>query len=615
MGEAGGLEPLCWRRGGAPTSMHVWRPVPVRLRSMLETLGLAIEAVRQQYALIPGAVRGAVRTTEESDVAGAPRSEAAEAATAATAQARADADAASRAALRFGVSCVRPWVDALAASLDDLEALEALEARAPSSEGGAPSSSSSSSSGAALLAAFGVAAGHSSRTREEGRCVAVWHACLSLAQHVPRVCLLAATAPSSLPTSPDAPAGPLALHAPPAAVEANEIAQMCAALEALAQRAISRWARALSGRCLLALPRPAAPPPPCAAAAAAATATAPAAAPAAAPAEACAPSIPAPSAALPCQPGRIDWHAAPLGTSLAPSSVAATPAASSAAAAAAAPRPTIPLPHRPSDLLVRRVTWLLTGLHEAAAVALHPAALATLAQEARRAFAHEMQPVVAAALATSAAALPDSAMQLMFDLRYLDAALSAVHAPAAGGAARPGDDEAGGPTLRSLERSLVKLSEQIDLVAHRVADKPLQRAVQASLTSLGTLASPIRGAPLAPPTAMASMADAAERGIFRLPAPPCPRFSYLPVKTPPLHATPHAGGGATATAGHASAALPRGADADGQANASAVSGMLARVGGVLSSATRRTALGERMLGGLGLSAVGAREAGGAPPRT
>lgn len=89
-----------------------------------------------------------------------------------------------------------------------------------------------------------------------------------------------------------------------------------------------------------------------------------------------------------------------------------------------------------------------------------------------------------------------------------------------------------------------------------------------------------------------SAASAAEHPVLRL-APPCARFSLLPVQTPPLHAkrmrreAGGAGGGGTLSSHspHTAAAPTKeyGTDnADGSGGASAVTAVFARVGGVLS---------------------------------
>ena len=347
------------------------------------------------------------------------------------------------------------------------------------------------------------------------------------------------------------------------------------------------------------------------------------------------------------EPPRTHWRAVPLESG----------AASSGA--------TIALPQRPTDLTVGRVWLLLKELRLASAVPLHPTALAVFAQEAKVAIAEDFSNRVVkkvAAACEAASEIPDSLMQLLFDLRYLEHALGASQQPLPSStfsatatlvASVTGTSE---PSLASLQADLAKLAKRIDPIAQTLADKPLGHAVNASLSTLAALLHPLASVneqPLPKTHAQISSSDG-NGGIFRLP-PSCARFSPLPIQTPSLHAkriplqsaanesgadtvsarqrtisgagynsigSSGAAVSATAAAAAAAAASYLNADIDTRAFAS---GVLSKVGGVFSTAGARVsgaeatqrarervtgvtekvsvfagaALGGRVLGGLG----------------
>ena len=295
----------------------------------------------------------------------------------------------------------------------------------------------------------------------------------------------------------------------------------------------------------------------------------------------------------------------------------------------------IPLPQRPSDLTVRRVWSILREVRASGAAPLHTFALSILAQEARQALALEITPTVeqtTRSIDATATALPDSATQLLFDLRYLNAALAAAaEAPNTTTTTTTSD---GTTSLDQLEAELSRLSKRVDPISHTLADKPLGRAVRSSVESLSTLLNPLSvtssstpatsataAATSAPPPPQPQQAGSGDGGgMLRLP-PPCARFSLLPVQTPPLHSKrllgregasgERPGGSAGSSAAGSDAAKGDAADGEGAGGS-----IFARVGGVLSSATRgglkesvldglastsaaakATALGDKLLGG------------------
>jgi hypothetical protein len=285
---------------------------------------------------------------------------------------------------------------------------------------------------------------------------------------------------------------------------------------------------------------------------------------------------------------------------------------------------TIPMPQRPSDLCIGAVQKLVAEVYSAGIAPLYPRALAALAMAARSSFARALAPLADAETSREEmpSALPETALQLLFDLKYLDAVLPEQAAGATGGA-QP-TTRTGAASFATLITSLAQLSRQTDPIAHTLIDKPLTLAVAQSVASLGTLTAPLvacraRDArephvaagvrPAATPAVAAT--DGGDRCIFKLPAPSA-RFSHLPIQTPPLRSKhplrpavssiPAIGPGPAG----ASSAAAASSHPDSSAGPSAVSdlvrqgvsqglGGLARVGGVLSS----TGLGGRVLGGLG----------------
>jgi len=273
---------------------------------------------------------------------------------------------------------------------------------------------------------------------------------------------------------------------------------------------------------------------------------------------------------------------------------------------------TIPLPQRPSDAVVCMVWEVVRAVRTAGAAPLHPGALTALARAARAACAAALGGAVARAEESTdaaARALSDSVTQLRFDVRYLDAALDLGNTPPAPPSASPPAPASNEPpvaSLADLDDALSRLSKRVDPISHTLSQKPLAHAVRASVDSLTTALAPLTTPTAQPPPATtpptttttaaaaqpSSAASAAEHPVLRL-APPCARFSLLPVQTPPLHAkrmrreAGGAGGGGTLSSHspHTAAAPTKeyGTDnADGSGGASAVTAVFARVGGVLS---------------------------------
>lgn len=524
----------------------------------------------------------------------------------------------AKASLTFGIACARSMLATLEASLPALD--DAQDGHGWAKGGGQ-----------ATLCRGGDQKRADARERaEENAALAVWHACKALAQQLPRVCFLAMCSPASakeldmlgLATSAagtSEPGNERGVSANDALVLPDEAKELCERLQAVAGRALQAWARLLSRRCIRTAAVPSS------AAATAATVT-------------------AQITEVTKEPPRIHWRAVPLESG----------AASSGAA--------IALPQRPTDLTVGRVWLLLKELRLASAVPLHPTALAVFAQEAKVAIAEEFSSRAVkkvAAACEAASEIPDSLMQLLFDLRYLEHALGASQQPLPSSsfsatatfvASATGTSE---PSLASLRADLAKLAKRIDPIAHTLAEKPLGHAVNASLSTLATLLHPLASVneqPLAKTHAQISSGDG-NGGIFRLP-PSCARFSPLPIQTPSLHAkrvplqsaanesgadtvsarqrtisgagynSSGAAVSATAAAAAAAAASYLNADIDTRAFAS---GVLSKVGGVLSNAGARVsgaeatqrarervtgvtekvsvfagaALGGRVLGGLG----------------
>ena len=162
----------------------------------------------------------------------------------------------------------------------------------------------------------------------------------------------------------------------------------------------------------------------------------------------------------------------------------------------------------------------------------------------------------------------------------------------------------------------------MDPIAHTLTEKPLARAVTASVDALvtllsplatppaGTLGKPVRAAPLAGAAEAAGGPAGGEGGMLRLP-PPCARFSLLPVQTPQLRhqaagqAADSALGGGGASNRDDEYDDARAEGGEGGAGA-AVTAVFARVGDVLSS-VKSGGLGGSVLGsGLGGSVLSGR---------
>ena len=123
-------------------------------------------------------------------------------------------------------------------------------------------------------------------------------------------------------------------------------------------------------------------------------------------------------------------------------------------------------------------------------------------------------------------------------------------------------------------------------------------------------ATPAAAAAATPPTGVARedpTADRADRVILELP-PPCPRFSHLPVQTPPLYSKRHAAANAvpaTPAASAASATALPSPSVDSLGSSAAVTAL--RQGGTalkeglggLAQGVLSSGLGGRVLGGLG----------------
>ena len=250
----------------------------------------------------------------------------------------------------------------------------------------------------------------------------------------------------------------------------------------------------------------------------------------------------------------------------------------------------LPLPQRPSDTCAARVWSLLRALRSSAAAPLHPAMLRAVASHAQSAIALAMEAPVACACAGNSA---DRLMQLALDLGFLEAALGSA-APAGSPAAAPA-----APSLASRRQAVSAKLRSLDPIAHAVAERPLAAAAAAAAASLGTLLAPLSAAAepppaagrlhaSAPPAAAAAAAPSAP-SLLELP-PPCARFAYLPVQTPPLHGRAAAlGGGAAAGGGvpgtPSATAGRHEREATDEATASdRVSSVLSRVGGIVGGA-------------------------------
>jgi len=210
----------------------------------------------------------------------------------------------------------------------------------------------------------------------------------------------------------------------------------------------------------------------------------------------------------------------------------------------------IMLPHQPSEHVLGPLWGLLGRLRACGVGGMQPRLLASVLRHARAAFADGLAATVDANAAADAAGRPseqamDVATQVQFDLTYLRAALCertppADHAAALGLAAPPAAPTAAAtaPTLEALAR---RNSSNLDPISWAVSEAPLQAKAVAALGGVSALLGSLHpeltahmhsggggGGPAA-----AAAAAAAGPATLRL-APPCARFTSLPVQTPQL---------------------------------------------------------------------------------
>ena len=551
------LPELRLRDSGGASLLPVWRFIPSKLQILLDTLSLALDAVGRQHKLIECTIRA-----DMVDSSGGNGSDCS-----ASGQ---NSISIARVVSRVGAAFLQPLILAMQKAVR----------------------------GSGQVEHFVCA--------DEVICFTVWLGCLALKSQLPSVfaCLGAEPSPSATTASTSAANTVTSMSTTSVATAASllpqsrELALILPALGDTGRVALNKWAHAIAARWVASLPMTPAP-------------------------LASASAFTVGAVALSVHDGvriggastmsgvgsRQHWQAMPL---------------DSTCGAGA----TIPLPQRSSDACVLRIGALLSASCYAAAAVAQPIALATVASHARAAFAAVLEPLVAAEAARvlqpdasqrngdarPLTELPESAIQLLFDLSFLEAVLPAGEESACGSTL-----EAQPPTLVSLVDHMASVSHRIDPIAHTLVDKSLSRAVGRSVSALATMLLPLGNAatPIAASSGAGSLtkmghpeATAEPQALMKLPA-ACARYRYLPVQTPTLRSKQlHREMCSISTLtgqGDSSKATAVGAVDDGSgASESAVTTLskgvkegfdrgLAKVGGVLSSTT----LGGQFLGGFG----------------
>ena len=562
---AAALPELRLRNSGDASLLPVWRFIPSKLQILLDTLSLALDAVGRQHKLIECTIR-ADMVVSNGDYGGD---------CSASGQ---NSLSIARVVSRVGAAFLQPLILAMR------KAVRGSGQKAVRRSG--------------QVERFVCA--------DEVMCFAVWLGCLAMNSQLPSVlaCLgaepshAATTASTSVDNAVTSMSATSAAAAASLLPQSRELALILPALGDTGRVALNKWAHAIATRWVASLPVTPAP-------------------------LASASAFTVGAVALSVHDGvqirgasimsgvgsRQHWQAMPLDST-------------SGAGA------TIPLPQRSSDACVLRIGALLSASCYAAAAVAQPIALATVASHARAAFAAVLEPLVAAEAgrvfqpdesqrmgdARPLTELPESAIQLLFDLSFLETVLPAGEESACGSTL-----DAQYPTLVSLVGQMASVSHRIDPIAHTLVDKSLSRAVGRSVSALATMLLPLGNAatPIATSSGAGSLtkmghpeAMAEPQALMKLPA-ACARYRYLPVQTPTLRSKQfHRETCSVSTLtgqGDSSIASAVGAVDDGSgASESAVTALskgvkegldrgLAKVGGVLSSTT----LGGQFLGGFG----------------